>query len=126
MFDTAPNHTPWFGPVRLVEAAVIVDGNTHLIVLLGGEAGLRCGEIMALEWDDLDLKRSPAHVIVRRSEWRGHVTEPKSGRSRRIPLTRRLTRTLKVHGHLRGARVVCRDDGKPLTQKVVQGLIHRS
>ena len=50
---------------RLVEAAAIVDGNTHLIVLLGGEAGLRCGEIMALEWDDLDLKRSPAHVIVR-------------------------------------------------------------
>jgi integrase len=111
---------------RLVEAAAIVDGNTHLIVLLGGEAGLRCGEIMALEWDDLDLKRSPAHVIVRRSEWRGHVTEPKSGRSRRIPLTRRLTRALKIHGHLRGARVVSRNDGKPLTQKVVQGLVHRA
>jgi len=41
---------------RLVEAAVAIDGNTHLIVLLGGEAGLRCGEIMALEWDDVDLK----------------------------------------------------------------------
>ena len=24
-------------------------------VLLGGEAGLRCGEIMALEWTDVDL-----------------------------------------------------------------------
>ena len=23
--------------------------------LLGGEAGLRCGEIMALEWTDVDL-----------------------------------------------------------------------
>ena len=41
---------------RLVEAAAAIDGNTHLIVLLGGEAGLRCGEIMALEWDDVDLK----------------------------------------------------------------------
>ncbi len=41
-------------------------------------------------------------------------------------MTRRLTRALKVHGHLRGARVVCRDDGKPLTQKVVQGLVHRA
>ena len=29
---------------RLVEAAAVVDGNTHLIVLLGGEAGLRCGD----------------------------------------------------------------------------------
>ena len=41
----------------------------------------RLAEIMALEWDDVDLKRRPAHVVVRRSEWRGHATEPKGGRS---------------------------------------------
>jgi integrase len=34
---------------RLVEAAAQLDSRTALIVLLGGEAGLRCGEIMALE-----------------------------------------------------------------------------
>ena len=89
---------------RLVEAAAAIEGSTHLIVLLGGEAGLRCGEIMALEWDDVDLKRRPAHVVVRRSEWRGHVTEPEGGRSRRIPLTGRLSRALKVHGHLTEGR----------------------
>ncbi|UCH29502.1 MAG: tyrosine-type recombinase/integrase, partial [Myxococcales bacterium] len=54
------------------------------------------------------------------------VTEPKGGRSRRIPLTGRLTKALRVHGHLRGPRVVCQDDGKPLTQKVVQGLVQRA
>ncbi len=111
---------------RLVKASAAIDANTHLVVLLGGEAGLRCGEIMALEWDDVDLKRDPAHVVVRRSEWRGHVTEPKGGRSRRIPLTGRLTKALKTHAHLRGPRVVCQDDGRPLTQKVVQGLVHRA
>lgn len=111
---------------RLVEAAARINANTHLVALLGGEAGLRCGEIMALEWDDVDLKRQPAHVVVRRSEWRGHVTIPKGDRSRRVPLTRRLTRTLKAHAHLRGPRVVCREDGKPLTQKVVQGLVQRA
>lgn len=111
---------------RLEKAAAATDGNAHLIVLLGGEAGLRCGEIMALEWTDLDLKRQPAHLIVRRSEWNGHVTEPKGNRSRRIPLTKNLIRALQRHKHLRGARVVCQPDGQPLTQKVVQGLVRRA
>jgi integrase len=34
---------------RLVSAASALDGTAHLIVLLGGEAGLRCGEAIALE-----------------------------------------------------------------------------
>jgi integrase len=40
---------------RLVGAAKAMDRNAYLIALLGGEAGLRCGEIMALEWGDVDL-----------------------------------------------------------------------
>ena len=40
---------------RLVQAALAEDRNGYLIVLLGGEAGLRCGEMMALEWNDVDL-----------------------------------------------------------------------
>ena len=41
---------------RLVEAtrSSLQD---YLVVLLGGEAGLRCGEIMALEWTDVDLNK---------------------------------------------------------------------
>ena len=41
---------------RLVEAAK-AEPNALLIVLLGGEAGLRCGEMMALEWRDVDLTK---------------------------------------------------------------------
>jgi hypothetical protein len=33
----------------LVTAARSADSNAYLIMLLGGEAGLRCGEIIALE-----------------------------------------------------------------------------
>ena len=40
---------------RLVGAAEAIDAQAHLIVLLGGDAGLRCGEMMALEWTDVDL-----------------------------------------------------------------------
>ena len=42
---------------RLIEAAKLLDRRTHLIVLLGGDAGLRCGEMMALEWQDVDLHK---------------------------------------------------------------------
>jgi integrase len=53
---------------RLVEAARLLDARTHLVVLLGGEAGLRCGEMMALEWSDVDLVNR--QVCIRRSDWR--------------------------------------------------------
>lgn len=111
---------------RLVETARATDRQTHLIVLLGGEAGLRCGEMMALEWKDIDLKRQPAHVVVERSAWKGHVTTTKGGRSRRIPLTSRLAEALKAHKHLRGPRVLSDEKGAPLTQRLVQGLVERA
>src|SRR5207249_3171585 len=72
---------------RLVDAAK-ADANAYLVVLLGGEAGLRCGEIMALESRDVDLHKR--QLCVARSEWKGHVTVPKGGRLRYVPLTRRL------------------------------------
>ena len=40
---------------RLVGAASSIDATAHLIVLLGGEAGPRCGEMIALEWRDVDI-----------------------------------------------------------------------
>ena len=89
---------------RLVEAARS-DPQAYLVTLLGGEAGLRCGEIMALEWTDVDLNKR--QMCVARSEWKGHVTVPKGGRLRYVPLTKRLTEALRQARHLRGARVLC-------------------
>jgi hypothetical protein len=65
-------------------------------------------------------------LCVQRSEWRGHVTLPKSGRLRRVPLTSRLAAALRQHRHLRGPRVLCEDDGTPLTPKVVSDHVRRS
>ena len=52
---------------RLVEAtrSSLQD---YLVVLLGGDAGLRCGEIMALEWTDVDLNKR--QLCVARSDWK--------------------------------------------------------
>lgn len=47
---------------RLVDAAAKVDPRIHVMILLGGSAGLRRGEMMALEWSDLDIKRRIIHV----------------------------------------------------------------
>ena len=98
--------------------------DTHLIVLLGGEAGLRCGEMMALEWSDVDLGKR--QLCVQRSDWKGHVTATKGGRLRYVPMTIRLAAALREHRHLRGARVLCQDNGSPLTQKIVQDHVRRS
>ena len=76
-------------------------GTAHLIVLLGGEAGLRCGEMIALEWSDVDLGKR--QLCVQRSDWNGQVTTPKGGRLRYVPLTIRLAAALREHRHLRSA-----------------------
>jgi integrase len=99
---------------RLLTVAQDRGPETYLMVLLGGDAGLRLGEIVALDWVDVDL---PARrLIVERSDWCGHVTVPKGGRSRRLPMTQRLTRALKASRHLRSERVLCLPDGTPMTR----------
>lgn len=108
---------------RLVEAARS-ESQAYLAVLLGGEAGLRCGEIMALEWTDIDLHKR--QLCVARSERKGHVTMPKGGRLRYVPLTRRLAEALRDARHFRGPRVWCNPEGKPLTQRVIQVMLRRA
>ena len=105
---------------RLVVEAQKVDNNAYLIVLLGGDAGLRCGEMMALEWSDVDFRKRQLRVC--RSEWKDQVTSTKGDRVRYVPLTRRLEAALRQHRHLRSARVL-ENHGKPLTQKMVQTVV---
>jgi integrase len=109
---------------RLIAAAKSTDARAYLIVLLGGDAGLRCGEMMALEWTDIDLTKR--QLCVQRSDWKGHVTAPKSGRLRYVPLTIRLATALRDHRHLRGRRILCAADGSALRQREVQGLVLRA
>jgi len=102
---------------RLVEAAKAIDLRTYLIVLLAGEAGLRSGEIVALEWTDLDLEKRL--ICVQRNEWEGQVDSTKGGRLRYVPMTARLTAALRHARHLRGPRVIYRDDSRPLTEGAI-------
>lgn len=100
---------------RLLKAAQMIDPRSYLIALLGGEAGLRAGEIVALEWVDVDLERR--QIRVRHSDWCGELTAPKNGRIRFVGMTERLAAAIRQQRHLRSRRVLCKDDGTPITRQ---------
>jgi len=100
---------------QLLNAALSIDSRTYLIALLGGEGGMRAGEIVALEWADIDLERR--QINIRHSDWRGQLTSPKNGRGRFVAMTERVATALRKHRHLRSSRVLCLDDGKPITRQ---------
>jgi integrase len=85
---------------------------------------LRLGEMVALEWSDIDFVKR--QVCVQRSAWKGQIASPKGGRLRYIPLTLRLAAALRDHRHLRGPLVLYQDDGSLLTEGVVQGFVRRA
>ena len=89
--------------------------------MVAGEAGLRQGELIALEWGDVDLVAGT--LTVRRSSRRGHLGSPKSGRDRKIPLTLRLLAALKAARHLHSELVFCYPDGKPLTRSAIEAAL---
>jgi integrase len=75
---------------RLVDAAGKIDARTLVLVLLGGDAGLRRGELIGLRWCDVDLRRRL--ITVQQAVWKGIVDAPKSGRGRVIPMTDALSK----------------------------------
>ena len=108
---------------RLVAAAQAIDHRTYVLVLLSGEAGLRSGEMVALEWTDIDwMQRS---LCVQRNAWEGQVAAPKGGRIRYVRMTARLTAALRDGRH-QGPRVLYRDNGQPLTEGAVTWAIVRA
>ena len=108
---------------RLVAAARNDGSEAELIVLLGGDAGLRKGEIIGLEWNDLDLVRG--QIVVQRAEYRGVAGAPKGGKTRVVPMTSRLRSALAGYRHLRGPRVFYRPDGSAVSEEWVRGVLKR-
>ena len=85
---------------------------------------LRCGEMVALEWRDIDLAKR--QVCVQRSEWKGQVTAPKGGRLRYVPLTARLAAALRDHRHLPSARGVMSGRGISTFGRHCEASVERS
>lgn len=111
---------------RLVLAAEEMRSpNQLLVALLGAEAGLRRGEMIGLEWPDVDLKRET--LTVARTIWRRQEGPPKGGCSRTVPLAPRLLEALTKHGHLRSSHVLwTAHDGQPRPTTIRNWLDHGS
>lgn len=57
----------------------------HAMIVLAARTGLRAGELLALQWDDIDVARRL--LTVRHSIVRGVLGAPKNSRIRHVPLT---------------------------------------
>ncbi len=117
---------------RLAEASRAIDARTYLVVLLGGDGGLRRGEMLGLRWGDVDFKRRQLQVQQavwerkRRDGGKGteRVTDtPKGGRARVVPLTDALFAALRDLRHLRGELVLFGNDGRPATSFFLRNLL---
>lgn len=106
----------WYTPSQYeaLVASAATFGPEHLVtILLGGDAGLRSGEITALRWSDVDLEMET--LYVRRNFAGGEERAPKCSKTREVPLSHRLRaallglrRVMETRGH-----VLLRDDGQP-------------
>ena len=109
---------------QLVEGAGKAGADVLAFVLLAGEAGLRRGEIIALERSDVDFKRN--QITVRQSDWQGQIDTPKSGKTRRVPMTARLAVALQAIRHLRGPRAFYQRDGKLISANTLRSWMQRA
>ena len=90
----------------------------HLLLLMAVRAGLRRGELVALQWGDVQLggddKDSDRFILVQHNYVRREHTTTKSKKSRRVDLSRELRRVTrrasrqKSVGVLHFHRITCK------------------
>jgi integrase/quercetin dioxygenase-like cupin family protein len=109
---------------RLLKAAEMEGPQTLAVVVLGAEAGLRCGEMTALEWSDVDFGKG--QLTVARSEWKGQVTAPKGGRIRHVPMSRHVEAALRAIRHVLDAAIAVMDQPRcDVVAALMQRLLER-
>ena len=84
----------------------------HPFILTLARSGIRLGEAVGLEWRDVDFERRV--LIIRRTERRGRVSVPKSGKARRVDMSRQLTHALSGLKSLQEAEAVVAGRAAPV------------
>lgn len=83
----------------------------HVLFLMALRTGLRLGELLGVQWGDLDL--AGRFMTVQRAVVSGRVTSPKNYNRRRVDLSAKLVEALERRQT--AAKVAALKAGKPLT-----------
>jgi integrase len=94
----------------------------NLMVLLGLRTGMRFGELLGLDWTDIDWERK--QLTVRQSLVRGVMGTPKSGKMRHIPMTKDLYEALSDRRKIRGL-IFERPQGEKSTHRVATNALNQ-
>lgn len=76
----------------LLETAKEKMSHYYPLLLCAARTGMREGDLIGLKWGDIDF--NGRFIEVRRNVSRGEVTTPKSGKARRVDMSKQLTNTL--------------------------------
>jgi integrase len=110
---------------RLRAAARRIGPRHELLVLLAGDAGLRCGEIRALAWSSIDFDRGL--LTVERAYSLDEVLAPKGDKIRTVPMTARLQEALQAHREIsEHESVLMHDDGSVPGPSTVRDWLNRA
>jgi integrase len=79
---------------RLITTAAQQWGREHPLLLCAVRTGMRLGELLALQWGDIDFHGR--FIVVRRNRVRGRTATPKSSKIRRVDMSPQLAGTLNA------------------------------
>ena len=115
---------------QLVAAAAKVnDPRAMVVVLLGGDAGLRGGEMVSLRWSDVNMgarRLTVAKATYERTVHDRVEDETKGGKEKPVPMSPRLLKALKKLQPTDHEHVLVNKDGKPLSWRELTGVIMKA
>ena len=106
-----------------LQAASAAEPFWHALILVGGDCGLRAGELFGLKWSDINFEENT--LSVNRAVWHGIVGTPKSKSSKRsIPMSLKVSEALSSLPS-RSGLVFKRPEGEYLTHGALRHAIKR-
>lgn len=99
-------------------------GPRSAMVRLAADSGLRLGELLGLQWSDIDFDRG--QFCVQRSIWKGIVCTTKTHKIRHVGLSAAAHKALVTLGARAEGFVFARDDGRPGAESTADRFLRRA